>query len=1121
MIKVFINDVNFTDRVEIDLSFVEKLNRELDEGYISIPHTFKATPFTLFDIVDIYWDDELIFSGRVSMDRVSVASYNDRLFNHEISIIEHTKILEKYIVKGKTFTKSITQTSSNPYTLFDVLTILKNTVPLELKEISGTLRPFGIPPETETLTSSIIAPEFNFKDLTLRQALDQVASVLDSIVRLDRNSSLIFTQYDKLKDKIDFVANDYMISQNINDYSTTIESEMLNSVMGANDIVNEQLEEVYPSKTGFATLRSGSFQFTFENEAYIETKRPIYRVNDVITLVDVTVNKKLPGESQENLINQILEISIGDRILPFEVWNTLEVDGGLEGNDPTPIEFKPDNFFKNNTFYYKYGKKNIFVGEITGVFGTVNTIEPLVYASTFARLREQGVLPSNMDTSPFIDENGVEWELLNAIIPTAITNVESQGRFLTRTFYTPIPRALRFQVERDTVSEVHYYTETIVNQQTRLVDINKYGNNLKGRVNQMGNSIKQLSHRISSPLDSFSVGDFVLDDGLYVITQKEVIVHRNYSVVNYELTRNFNNFSQFMGVDKEIRQSEVGESDRTVERDLLYKEYVEIETTKNTAKQGSKNSLTLLDNVSFIKTLDKNEQHVGVDFAAFTNENFNNWFVVGLNKVSGGNTISFNFELEDNVSAGTESRLESRTLLPNRSFNEPVPYTDEKGRFSNLKLRIYKDALYPITVSNSSEFDDAVDFSNQLPFLSNSDLPNAQPVIEGEWLVSKDNREVIKFSLLYSILSKNIEDVVVGNKLSTLNGLIKEGSNNVQLWVYENRNFDISDSNKSLETPDIVYNSNLQLNINTAQNKIIIENEIPEGYSWALVNDEGFPYLMNNNDNNIILFNFENKRTGIKYFSLKSVDLELSVSSKASSTLNILDGQIEFIDLSSKSISKSETLFLITFDEPVSATSKTISKSLITFTVDLPPSEVLTLTAKAKSSASTSFTTDITDPVQTETFSLTVKSVSSVNTSFTTDIIPPSDDLELTSTSIATSSIEFTENINPFIFTVRARINSSETNLTANSQWQLSKTGYNQSGQTTLTTTFANLRTDVPIGTDGIIQVTNSVVFGNTTYLFVRWIVNGVNQPLGDETVELEVNSTTSLEAGYEAFGGF
>lgn len=865
MIKVTINDIDFTSRVEIDLSFVEKLNRELDEGYISIPHSFRATPFSMFDIVNIFWDNQLIFSGRISMDRVNVASYGDNLYNHEISLVEHTKILEKYIVKGKTFTRPIGLNAGQPYTLLNVVQILRDTTPLELDLIKTAFRPFKIPQETSDLLSGIIAPEFNFKDLTLRQALDQVASTIDSIVRLDSQGNLLINQFDKLKDKIQFVANDYIISQNINDYTVSLESEMLNPVMGANDFENRLLDEVYPSENTFTTLRSNDYLFGFGDATHIPTPRPIYRVNDVRVLVNIASITKQPLDGEvELLASDNLEISIASRVLPFEVWDTLDIGSGGS-------LLNINNFFKNNTFYYKYGEKNIYVGELFGLFGTKTSIDNVIRLSAVEHFVKTGLLPNGMVTFEFEDENDVLFKVLGVSSPYLDSTIEAQGALLSRVFYTPIPRALRFQVERDTISEVDFYSETITNQQTRLVDINKYGNNLKGRVNQMGNSIKQLSHRVSSPLDTFDVGDFIIDDGLYVLTQKEVIVHRNHTIVNYEFTRNFNNFSQFIGIDKEIRQSEIGPSNRTVERDLLYKEYIEIDVVESNVAVGENEILTLKNTTPILRTLDKNYEHDYLKFGKIETNTTNDSYFVGLNKVVGGNVFSLNFELENNVMVGKKLREDNQLLLPNRRFNEPVVYGNSQARFSTLTFKSYKEIL------NTTDFnlldqaytgqiiDEARTIADQAPIIDSNILPSESPIIQGEWYVEKDNREVIKFNLMYMFLSQDNEKVIVGNKLVELNGLMRKGTNDVQLWVYENRMFDTTDKNKSLEAPDIVYDNNLNLTFSDSNRRIIINNQIPLGYSWALVNNEGFPYLMSNTDNKVIVFNFRNKRSSVKY----------------------------------------------------------------------------------------------------------------------------------------------------------------------------------------------------------------------------------------------------------------
>ena len=1103
MIKVDINGIDFTSRVEIDLSFVEKLNRELDEGYISIPHSFRATPFSMFDIVDIYEDETLLFSGRISMDRVSVSSFNDRLFNHEIHLVEHTKILEKYIVKGKTFTKSISLGADPAYTLLDVVEIIRETTPLEVVSLKETFRPFKIPQETIDLLDNVIAPEFNFKDLTLRQALDQVASVIDSIVRLDRNGNLLLTQFDKLKDKISFIANDYKISQNINDYSTTIESEMLNSVMGANDLENTLYEEIYPSERTFTTLRSNDYLFGFENLTHIPTPRPIYKVNDVRIMVFVfSVTSQTPQQfpGSTTLASGFIEISIANRVLPFEVWNTLDIGSGVELIDRT-------KFFKNNTFYYRYGQKNIYVGESFGLFGTQTAVENTIKNAAIDHFINIGIIPPEMETWEYEDENEVLFRIQGvepAFTEAAMTN---RGLLPSRVYYTPIPRAQRFQVERDTISEVNLYSETIVNQQTRLIDVEKYGNNLKGRINQMGNSVKQLSHRVGSPTETFDIGDFIQDNGLYVITQKEVIIHRDYTIANYELTRNFNNFSQFMGVDKEIRQSEVGEANRTVERDLIYKEYIEIDVLENLGSVGKNTAVTLNDTIPILRTLDKNFEHDYIKFGYIETDTIDTKILVGVNKLSGGNTFGLSFELENNVSAGNKLVEEEGLFnIANRSFNEPVRYADTQARFENLKFYAYHEEPDTIDFNivdqdyQESDRNTARIIADEAPIIDDSIIPQSPPIIEGEWYVSKDNREVIKFTLLYPFLSSNHEKVIVGNKLVELNGLNRKGKNNVQLWVYENRRFDSSDVNKSLEAPDIVYDSNLSLIFSNANQRIIIDNNIPSGHSWALVDDNGFPYLMSNTDARAIIFNFVNKREDViySYFLGKVERVELSSGLLISSNVSTIDIDFEIVSLS----------------------SLLKAKTTLDFDTVITEFDEIELSSMLKLNNLISFTTIITDP--TPSVSLSSKDILKTTLEFETDITPPSESLDLVSVTIIKCSLGFTAN--PTLFTVRAKTDTPNPTSGTPMQWGIENTSYNQTGTANLnSTSFTTLRTDVPFDSTVYFQIPQSFVFNSNTYVLDSVTTtsgNVVNFGGGDFEIN-NVIGNADITIKYLILGGF
>ena len=893
MKQVFINGVDFTSRVEIDISFVEKLNRELDEGYISIPHSFKKSAFTMFDIVDILEDDTIIFSGRVAMDRVSVSSFNDRLFNHEISLIEHTKVLEKYIVKGKTVTQPVDFEVSPVQSLLDVVTKLRLTTPLELFGFQTSFRPFRIPQETVDLLDPIIAPEFNFKDLTLRQALDQVGSVIDSVARIDREGSLTFTQFDKLKEKVEIVTQDYQLRKNITDYANALESEMLNATDSSYQTRNPELQEVYPGENTYTTLRSTEFLFGFSDLIHIPTPRPIYKINELKFLTFGRVG--IVG--QPFIFEGWFDLDLSGRVLEYENWNTLEA----LRNQSSPDLNNRTNFFKNNTLYFRYGKKNVFVGELFGLFGTQNVFDAVIRTAMVETGIKNGWFPPEME---FLGQtiDGNTYGVLDLNFPT--TTELDNGQALFRVYYTPLIPALRYQIHRDTIDEVDFYSEAIVNQQTRLVDVEKFGNNLKGRINQMAGSVIQLSHRVKNYNETFDVGDFVLDDGLFVITQKEVLIHRDFYNVNYELTKNFNKFSQFIGVDQEIRQSEIGALNRTIERDLLYSEYIEVEASDSGS--GANQIQTLKDTSVILKTLDKDFVHTPIKFSVIKTDVKNENILVGLNKSFGGGALSLNFELEDNISAGRSNQPEnSEWFRPNRRFNEPVTYSDSSARFERLRFLSYNEIPESLKVFEGIQEPDFTDhgifktnLANDAPAFDPQLLTGEIPVIEGEWFVAKDSREIIKFNLMYHFLSRDFNEVVIGNKFIEQVGLVKEGQNNIKLWIYNDRRFDTSDKNKPLEQPDFSINSP-NITIDTSNNKIIINETIDEGQSYALVAENNFPYVMVNSNKTHLLFHFLNKRPAIQYLGITPIFQRVSARGVGVASLDFI--VIEAIPIQLKS----------------------------------------------------------------------------------------------------------------------------------------------------------------------------------------------------------------------------
>ena len=230
MIKVLLNNEDISNQTEVDLSFVEKLDRELDEAFLVISHTDRKEQYELYSVIDIFEDQELLFSGRISSDLVELSSFDKKLYNHNVTLIEHTKLLEKFIVKGKTFTQPVNNPSTSLYTLYDVVRSLSSTTELQRVDVVLDTDLFSIPENLKQELEQIISPELSFKDVTLRQALDEVANNINAITRLDREGNIIFDKFNELLNEIEFVTENYKKRQDITDYSTFLSSEVMNPV---------------------------------------------------------------------------------------------------------------------------------------------------------------------------------------------------------------------------------------------------------------------------------------------------------------------------------------------------------------------------------------------------------------------------------------------------------------------------------------------------------------------------------------------------------------------------------------------------------------------------------------------------------------------------------------------------------------------------------------------------------------------------------------------------------------------------------------------------------------------------------------------------------------------------
>lgn len=901
MIRVLLDGTEISNQAEVDLSFVKKLDRELDEGFLVISHTDIKDQFPMFSIIDILENQTLLFSGRISNDMVELKSFGSEFYNHNVSLIEHTKILEKFLVTGKTFTQPVGNVGVPDYTLFDVVDTLRTTSFLERDGLENVFAPFTIPQELEDELDSIIAPEFLFKDVTLRQALDEVGNVINSICRLNRDNEIVFDKFNDLLDQIDGVSERYNKQQNIDFYSTNLSSDIINPISQIKDNLRES--EYYPSKNLWTTLRSDFGRFDFES-SFIPTPQPIYEISEVKTVVDLSIYEAdLVNDdivlTNEILSNQNYELDITDNVVEKSEYDTLFEKPLRSGftNEKT----------KRDVIFYEYGKKNIQIGKTYGLFNILTVYREMLKNAALKDVKnltgEPDLVHEGADSVSFNNSGGFlnsggffdqneDGSLFFALgssplrryfvilkprggVDNAISFKRWKGLF--RVKYIPVPPSIRYEVVRDDITEINFYSNQTVNQKLRIVDLESFANNMKGRINQLGESQLMLSHKVKNISESWKIGDFTSEK--FVITKKEVIAQLDHYVINYELNKNFNKISQFVGIDQEIRQWEIGESGRSLDRDLNYNEYIEVYADDEGEFSRGENTTTLEDSGLFFSTFDSEAEIKPITLGTFSSNEllYEDGTPITINvpfyRMSGGDSFGIYFDFATNASASDELREGDEDVVANlldeavrflkladgipRYFNVPVKYTDEIGRLDTFNLSLYDEDDF-----GDFDFDEEAESGNSLPIINK--LLNKNPVIRGSFAVKKDNRERIKMTMQYHLISKDINEVVIGNKLSTHNFLSIESPNELELRTFTNRTFKKRDKDSPLIDFEDKYTSNF-LTINETNSFIEITKDLSQVDSWALTDSDGYPFIMVNGNKKRLVFEFNNKRDGIIY----------------------------------------------------------------------------------------------------------------------------------------------------------------------------------------------------------------------------------------------------------------
>ena len=829
-----------TDNVLNGFSVIEKLDDSLDTGQITLRGISTSTPYDMFNWIEIFKDTTLLYSLRIGGDNVRLISKNPLKYEHTLSLVEHTKVLERFQISGKTFTQPLNITPNK--TLYDFLEELINTTPFEFSTLLDAVKVCELPSSGDlyTFLTNTISPEFTFKELNLREVFKQIGDYFDAIPRLFINSSdkleLTFDFVSELKSLIGAESNfiEKNVKQNIDLYATSLESSIQNLTF--DNQTEEDGTEVYPAENSWITPRSDDYIFDF-TKSYFPTPKRIYKLDKVLVYVPAIVAIDdggtivyLYGSSAGT--PALVEFDMTNRIKEFQDYKTLDAE--FDTLDTYLSETK------NNTIFYEDRKNNIQIGTTYGLFDTNISLEDAIDFAGYEKVIADGYKVDGQ-----LDD-----------ISIGVTSDFSKGEVLVRIYYTPVPLETRINIGKQDLTDVSYYSVLSTNQQGRIVNFEQFTNNLNGKVNRMGNSELQLSNRETDINDLYDIGDYT--DETYIITEKEVIFYKDYVYANYGLSKNFNKISSFIGINNEIRQWEIGEKN-TLNRQVVYKEHIEIDVASSGNGSLSSEMFTSKGVETYLDTFETSSTLPPIDngvYRTFSGDPS----IMSISSNGGGNHLVLSWQFENNISVG--SFLEDRSGQVANNF---VSYTDEIG-----EQELFKISFFDYLDTGDTTFTDYLDSADLYPKTDLSYINEYLLTSSPFFLLEKDRREVIGGSIEFEQKSKDNDKLILGRALSYRNRLISDNPpTTIKLYVYTN-GFKFNRGNTGLVPSG--YSGNVTASIvasSTNYNIQITNAELTSSVDSYCLADENDNILVAVNQSgtrlNYLTFDFLNKASGIKY----------------------------------------------------------------------------------------------------------------------------------------------------------------------------------------------------------------------------------------------------------------
>jgi hypothetical protein len=691
------------------------------------------------------------------------------------------------------------------YTLYDVLQKIQR-VKKQSTNLHVNSDLFTLPTSGDFFDAlQEVAPQFTFTQMSVYEALDQVAKYLDGVITLSSTNVLGIEYFNNLSGATAFT------SGKADQTSTISEDTYINGLISNYQNARAKEPVWYPSQNGYEISKSSVLGIATTPTRVAHTSEPIESIEKFIVLVSfqsTVIGASLDFTDIEvDMTDYVVEKSIYD-ILPSTTDEFYNGDSSIKTN--------------YNTVFYEKGGNDVKIGlAVDSVNGTTYNLPRAIKAA----IREQYAcgITTGFVTLGETDEN---------------TILKLQYRILYRPSFNG-----RLKIEGQ---ENKYNGDMLIDQSGGKIDLSKLGNSMFGLAVKLGQESKTITQEFKTFETRARKGNVYTDavGGKWFANKVKTTIFPSYVSCEIEFSKNFNKLSQYIQVNQAKRFYAISDELTTIAEDN-YCEYVYV--GKGEGQDYTGESQNTACNAILLPYLKENFKVSAVsnviDFARFKSWTdyvggvataISTELNIPLIMFGTGNSLVYKVGFDSSISGG------SKVSAISPYVSSIVKYTDSDGFFEIADIDFRRMKI--TSIANQKLF------ATELPTIAADILnsTNSEALIDIDMLrVYKDPNEVFKLNYQLTFLPYQINEVFIGRRFVEYNALQNHfHKNTIKFFYSSTEQYSLLDT-KALGTStddycDVVTNSGEDGYSQTFTVKKVSDNQnrlIGPYVSWCIADE--------------------------------------------------------------------------------------------------------------------------------------------------------------------------------------------------------------------------------------------------------------------------------------------